>query len=256
MYAIRSYYGKASSSFCSRSEDFSGPAGKFEVNKFFHGPSALFGGIEYQTPWSPLRLKLEYDGNDYSNEFAGTIQQDSPFNIGAVYRLSDPVEMHLSYERGNTFMWGITFRTNFNDWKPIQYAKPASVVVKTQGETPSHWNDVSDQLDKNAGYQHVQIVQNEQTLIMRGEQQKYRDHQESVDRAVAILANNSDHSVKKVQIQDTEQNLPISNTEVDLDKFRVAKTGVILGEDAPVYTHASESTDIGGERLYQQGKVV
>ena len=41
----------------------------------FHGPAALFGGVEYQTPWQPLRLKLEYEGNDYSQEFAGKIEQ-------------------------------------------------------------------------------------------------------------------------------------------------------------------------------------
>jgi hypothetical protein len=25
----------------------------------FHGPASLFGGVEYQTPWQPLRLKLD-----------------------------------------------------------------------------------------------------------------------------------------------------------------------------------------------------
>lgn len=243
---------EVSSSFCSRSEDFSGRGGKFQVNKFFHGPAALFGGVEYQTPWAPLRLKLEYDGNDYSNEFAGTIAQDSPFNFGAVYRVSEPVEMHLSYERGNTFMWGVTFRTNFNDWKLIHYAKPAPVAVKANGETPSNWDTVAAELDQNAGYQNVAIEQDEQTLILRGEQQKYRDHQESVDRASAILANNSPDSVKTIKIQETKQNLPTSTTEVDLNSFRVAKTVVPLGEDVPVYAHTSEPAELTGKSLYQQ----
>ncbi len=34
--------------------------------------ASLFGGVEYQTPWQPLRLKLEYEGNNYQQDFAGS----------------------------------------------------------------------------------------------------------------------------------------------------------------------------------------
>ncbi|CPR21742.1 YjbH outer membrane lipoprotein [Brenneria goodwinii] len=44
--------------------------GKFEVKNFFHGPAALFGGVDIKRRGNPLRLKLEYDANDYSNEAA------------------------------------------------------------------------------------------------------------------------------------------------------------------------------------------
>src|SRR5258706_10068857 len=33
--------------------------------RYFRGPTSLFGGVQYQTPWEPLVLKLEYDRNDY-----------------------------------------------------------------------------------------------------------------------------------------------------------------------------------------------
>lgn len=101
-------------SFCQRNTSYSGSGGQFELGSMFHGPAALFGGVEYQTPWSPLRFKLEYDGNDYSNEPADTIvpgyrrgekiKQDSPFNIGMVYRVSDYFDTTLSWQRGNTLM--------------------------------------------------------------------------------------------------------------------------------------------------------
>nr|MBA2814074.1 Exopolysaccharide biosynthesis protein YbjH [Candidatus Pantoea persica] len=92
----------------------------------FHGPSALFGGVEYQTPWQPLRLKLEYEGNDYQDDFAGRLEQSSKVNVGAIYRLTDWADINASYERGNTFMFGVTVRTNFNDLRQahIDSAKP------------------------------------------------------------------------------------------------------------------------------------
>ena len=58
------------------------------------------------------RLKLEYEGNDYSQEFAGKIEQKSKFNVGAIYRVTDWADVNLSYERGNTVMFGFTLRTN------------------------------------------------------------------------------------------------------------------------------------------------
>ncbi|XNM83758.1 YjbH domain-containing protein [Escherichia coli] len=32
-----------------------------------------------------------------------------------MYRVTDWADVNLSYERGNTFMFGVTLRTNFND---------------------------------------------------------------------------------------------------------------------------------------------
>ncbi|MFP1454740.1 YjbH domain-containing protein [Escherichia coli] len=53
----------------------------------------------------PLRLKLEYDGNNYQNDFAGKLSQASHFNVGAVYRAASWADLNLSYERGNTLMF-------------------------------------------------------------------------------------------------------------------------------------------------------
>lgn len=63
-----------SDKFCYRDNSYQ-KAGSINGDQMFHGPAALFGGVEYQTPWQPLRLKLEYEGNDYSQEFAGKIEQ-------------------------------------------------------------------------------------------------------------------------------------------------------------------------------------
>lgn len=45
----------------------------------FRGQPSLFGGVAYQTPWAPLSVKLEYEGNDYKHEpRANPLRQDSP----------------------------------------------------------------------------------------------------------------------------------------------------------------------------------
>ena len=67
-------------------------AGQVSTNKYFRGPIGFFGGVEYQTPWEPLKLKVEFDGNDYKSEpLTNNQTQDSPINIGAVYQFSDAI---------------------------------------------------------------------------------------------------------------------------------------------------------------------
>ncbi|XNM77205.1 YjbH domain-containing protein [Escherichia coli] len=39
------------------------------------------------TPWQPLRLKLEYEGNNYQQDFAKGSEQKLEFNVGAIYRV-------------------------------------------------------------------------------------------------------------------------------------------------------------------------
>lgn len=246
---------KMSSKYCTRSGDTG--TGNFEFNKFFHGPAALFGGIEYQTPWQPLRVKVEYDGNDYSNEPGGTIKQSSPINVGLVYQLADSAVMSLSYERGNTLMWGVTLRTNLNDLKPIHYADPAPVTVNpnVQQSQPRSWDKVADDLEQNAGYANTDIVSSGDKIVVSGEQQKYRNQAEATDRAAAIIANQVDSHTKTLQLQNKQDNLSVSQTTVDLNKFRQAKTAQVLGDDAPVYAQSTPNeTSHAGDLLYRSHK--
>ncbi|MFB2726393.1 YjbH domain-containing protein [Shewanella mangrovisoli] len=132
---------------CGRDTSFGGKGGTVDYQRWFKGCAALFGGVEYQTPWEPLRLKVEYDGNDYQSDFpvVGGIDmpQDSKFNYGMLYRFGDWGDLHLSYERGNTWTLGFSLQTNFNTLSQIkrdpEAAKykplPAAPLTLTQSES-------------------------------------------------------------------------------------------------------------------------
>lgn len=110
---------------CDRDTSYGGSGGMVDYDRWFKGCAALFGGIEYQTPWEPLRLKVEYDGNDYQADFpvvrAGIpMPQDSKFNYGMLYRFDNWGDLHLSYERGNTLTLGFSLQTNFDTLTQIK----------------------------------------------------------------------------------------------------------------------------------------
>lgn len=110
---------------CDRDTSYGGKGGTIDYQRWFKGCAALFGGVEYQTPWDPLRVKVEYDGNDYQSDFPVVrggiaMQQDSKFNYGLLYRFGDWGDLHLSYERGNTWTLGFSLQTNFNELNQIK----------------------------------------------------------------------------------------------------------------------------------------
>ncbi|HQT82415.1 MAG TPA: YjbH domain-containing protein, partial [Ferrovaceae bacterium] len=102
-----------SSRFSTRSTATASTGGLPSFGNYFTGPASLFGGIEYQTPWDPLRVKIEYDGNNYKQEPLGEIiTSNSRWNAGLVYEASSNVDLSAGYERGNQVMFGVNLHAN------------------------------------------------------------------------------------------------------------------------------------------------
>ncbi|MDF4614122.1 YjbH domain-containing protein, partial [Vibrio parahaemolyticus] len=175
--------------------DYNGNGGSVDFERWFKGPTALFGGIEYQTLHKPLRLKLEYDSNDYSQELPyvrGGINMTphTPWNFGVLYRLG-MADFRLSYERGDTLVAGLTLNTNFNDMPSFWRDTPTPEVEDNQPKELSDvdWARVTEDLDKIAGYRNTRVYVDNNTVTVVGEQKKYRDRTEAHEKAAAVLHN-------------------------------------------------------------------
>lgn len=239
---VKNPFCEISDGYCTRNNTHRS-AGSFNGGDFFHGPASLFGGVEYQTPWQPLRLKVEYEGNDYEGDFAGRLKQDSPVNVGAVYRLGKWTDLNLSYERGNTVMFGVTLRTNFNDLtqqhrdseKPAYAPQPQSDMLQHQVVA----QQLTD-MDSIAGYTAPHIQVKDRTLYMTGEQYKYRDSEEGVDRANRILVNNLPENIDTLKVTETRLNMPQVTTETDVKSLQDTLAGYPLGHEQPLKQRRTE----------------
>ncbi|MFQ2792565.1 YjbH domain-containing protein [Aeromonas caviae] len=239
---------------CSRDNGYSSGGGKFETKNMFHGNAALFGGVEYQTPWQPLRLKLEYDGNDYSNEFAGKIDHSSPINIGAVYRLFDYMDTHLSYQRGNTLMWGVTLRTNFNDLRQNHLDEPRPVYTAEKAPIDSShvdWPVMAGQFESNAGWNTASLYSDQSTVTLLGQQHKYRDQQEAIDRTALVAINHLPDTVEELRVIERQRDFQLQETVIDLDSVRKANQPQVLGQEAVVEEHQKVPAPVQGTLRYQ-----
>jgi len=243
---VKNPFCEASDKYCTRSNG--GKTGSINGDNMFKGPSAVFGGVEYQTPWQPLRLKAEYEGNDYQGDFAGKLRQSSKVNVGAIYRITDWADVNLSYERGNTLMAGFTLRTNFDDLrqpkidtpKPAYRPNPQSAFL----QSTVAGSQLSD-LKYNAGLDAPNIQVKDNTLYVTGEQYKYRDTQEGVDRANRILMNNLPENVDTLKVTQTRYNMPQVTTETKVDSLREQLEGYPLGHEKTLEQQRVNPVDPG-----------
>ena len=235
---------RASDRYCTRSELVD--AGDISFEGMFKGPAAVVGGIEYQTPWQPLRLKLEYDGNDYRGDFSKNIRQLTPYNFGAVYRVANWADVNLSYERGDTLMFGFTLRNNLNTLRPAFRDAPKAAYHPEVTEGAPSYTVVASQLSElkyNAGFDDPEIKYHGNTLYMSGEQKRYRDSREAVDRANRILVNQLPAGTETINVTQTNMHLPMVTTETNVASLKKELAGYPLGHEEKLLQKRVEPND-------------
>ncbi|MFJ3428860.1 MULTISPECIES: YjbH domain-containing protein [Pseudomonas] len=233
-------------------------AGDVNTSSYFRGRPGLFGGVAYQTPWAPLSVKIEFDGNDYKNEPQSNNQvQDSPINIGAVYKLNDNIDLTAGWERGNTALFGITLHTNFvsrkapvKSFDPPAQPLPAKAPVAPLEEID--WAAVSQKLEKNAGYKVERIAQRDSELMVYGEQSKYFYTAKGAGRASRILDNSANDQIEWFTMVNKRYDMPVEEISVPRSTFR----DVVNKEQDLVNLHrtteVNRATAHYDKTLYQQ----
>lgn len=260
---------KANDKFCERPKDFGGTGGEVDYHRWFKGPAAIYGGVEYQTPYQPLRLKMEYDTNDYSEDFPTRFRpgdfyevdmtQHTPINVGLIYRAHRNIDLRLSYERGDTVSAGFSLRTNYNElasqWRDEPIPRPSHEQPENINEVD--WKSLEKQLALVAGYEGVKVHVDDTTVIISGEQVKYRDSEIAHERAAAVLRNQLPKSINTYKVINTQQHITTEATDIDANKYdRVANVSYI---NPHISDASSVSTDTkvrgkqvhdGADRLY------
>ena len=106
--------------FDTRSDQIRGEGGTATLDYFQGREVAFFGGVEWDTPVDGLRLKLEYDGNDYQSEPLGNrLAVDSPVNVGVTYSPWEWLSLSAAWERGTTAMLRVNLSTNLDELQSV-----------------------------------------------------------------------------------------------------------------------------------------
>ncbi len=245
---------KLTDSYCTRPSDTKASGGTLDPKRWFRGPAAIFGGLEYQTPYEPLRLKLEYEGNDYSGDFpvqkkAKTMPQSTRWNFGVNYRLWDWGDVKLSYQRGNTLTFGFNVYTNFNDIQPNWRDEDKPKTTPRPTESDTNWQQVAHELEQNAGYKDNSITFEKDTVVVIGEQSKYRNRDEALNRAASIVSHHTNHSIRVIKVIEQKNGMDLTQTNINRDKFSQLSNERQLGTATSDSFSYSEPEEYGGHRV-------
>lgn len=214
---------EVSDEYCTRKTGFSGKGGQFEYDQWFTGPAALFGGVEYQTPWEPLTLKAEYEGNDYSRDQAGVpIVAGSRWNFGANYKVTDYFDVQLSYERGDTLMFNFSLRTNFNELNQVKNTPAKTPPQKPKANKLSEvdWVAMRSEMVKQGAFSGARFTATDDEVTMYAYHRRFRNSDEAYDRAARIMAAELPESVKTYNMVDQVLFDPSVNTQVNAEDFK------------------------------------
>jgi hypothetical protein len=191
-----------SSSFDTRQLDV-GLGGSLSPKAYFHGPTALFGGLQYQTPWDRLVLRLEREGNDYQHEpFINSVErsnlpQRTPWNFGLTYRISSTIHLTAGVERGNRLLAGVAFSGNLAESSTPKLGDAPRVRYSASEITATDWSTTIAELRRQTGWQ-VQSIERQgpdlrvTVLDPEGLYWAYR-----LDRATAVLNRDAPSSVDR-----------------------------------------------------------
>ncbi|MDN3614806.1 YjbH domain-containing protein [Vibrio gallaecicus] len=222
---------KASDKYCYRQSDFKGNGGSIDFERWFKGDAAIYGGLEYQTPYKPLTLKVEYDSNDYSADFPTAsgvdMTQHTPWNVGAIYRLDDWGAAKVSYERGDTLTLGFNLNTNFNDIKSIWRDSEVETLRPTEVSSIEDVDmaKLAEELETVAGYEQTQLLVDGDTFIVKGKQVKYRDRDIALERGATVIANHVPRYIETYKIVETDSSVELTETSIDSKQFIAVASG-------------------------------
>lgn len=204
--------------------------GQANTSSYFSGPTALFGGVQYQTPWDQLLLKLEYDGNDYQHEpQANNQKQTSPINVGLVYRWAPAIDLSMGWERGTTLGLGVSFHGDLSRLTMPKLSDPEPEPVSSaypSGEPD--WGKVAALLEEKTSWRVLQIRRAGSELIVRFERADAVYWNSYLDRIASILHRYvPNRSVMVFRIQSADYGLGMHEYLIDRHAWVEAKTGFI-----------------------------
>src|SRR5207244_1058345 len=130
-----------------------GQGGTFNFRTYFAGRPVPFAGLQYQTPWSGLLLKLERESNDYQHEPQTNNQpQRTPWNFALIYRAARGLDLSLGVERGNRLMLGLAFYGRLDEMYAPKLGDPPRVSYAPRPLQGPNWAATADEIARQTGW--------------------------------------------------------------------------------------------------------
>ena len=233
----------------SRISSNQGQGGDFNLDAYFSGPAALFGGLEYYAKKYGLKFKLEYDPSNYDKNPINPLTVNSHLNYGIDYFFSENLNLGFSFERGKEFRFSFVFKGDFSR-DTLKKPKPKNVIALNRDQLIRARND------KDIFYRSLNKSLRDESIFIQAA--SYND--DSVDVAVAssrfvktsllvgrtarITSGLVDTNIEEIIVHTMNGDFETSTISINKDEFLQADV-LKDGSPAEVLSHSSLSANSG-----------
>ncbi len=234
---IRNPLGRILPRYDRRNENVVGQGGSFSPGIFFSGPTALFGGVQYQSPWDKIILKLEYDGNDYLHEpQLNNRVQRTPWNFGVVYRATNWADLTLGVERGNSLTIGLALHYQLDALYTPKVSDPPRVPLTFERSARQpDWAATSGEIARQTRWHVARIGQRggDLRVTIDGPTAIYWD--DPIDRIALVLHRDAPSDVDRFVLVFRESGMEMVEHVIDRNAWLAPKVTLLApGDRRPV----------------------
>ncbi len=186
--------------------------GTVNASSYFRGTSALFGGVQYHTPWDKWLIKAEYDGNNYQREPDNNNRvQRTPLNLGVVYRYNPYLDVAVGIERGNTLMLGLTLHAPLSRLHaPKVSDAPTPRIVAARPDVEPIWAATAADIAAMAKWSVRQFSREGDMLQVVIEGAQGAHWNERIERIAAVLHRDAPAPIYAFELIFVEQGMPLT----------------------------------------------
>jgi len=237
-----------------------GQGGTTDLDQFFRGDAAFFGGIEWSAS-DRLRLQLEYSSDLYREEVAdGLLTVDSPINAGFTYRVNDFATIGGHYLYGNTFGLSVSILTNpRRPGVTGTYDSPPEPISPRPARPPSGYSTawiaeptapgiLRDNLERlmqedgGLSFEGLRVDANRATIRVRN--LSYSQEAQAVGRVMRILSVTMPSSVSVFEVIFLENGLETSRIRLDRGDLEVLENELYGASLAVSLAEVEDPTEV------------
>jgi membrane-associated phospholipid phosphatase len=212
--------------FGSRTGVVGGQGGTLSLGGYFRGPSSIFGGVQYQTPWDSLLLKIEYDGHDYQQEpLNNNIPQRSSWNVGLVYRPHRALDVMLGFERGNTAMLTLIWHGNLSELGMPKFLDPPPIPLSpSRSPQAPDWAKTARDISTQTNWRVEEIKSASRDVRVTIDDPLAAYWKDRIDRAAAVLHRDAPENIDRFVLRYKDRGIDLAEQIVDRDSWLAQRT--------------------------------
>lgn len=214
-----------------------GRGGTLGTINWFQGDAAPFGGITYRYN-RDLTLAAEYT-SDLMRTESRYLNVDSPWNMGAQYRLNDTVSLSAQYLHGSTVSLGANIILNPKRPPAGAGKETAPVPMRARGgENALKRTDRATLLDvlRVDGFDVLNLAEHRDYVRVDLRNTAYRSYAQALGRASATLQRFTSDEIKRAIVVFHGPGIELASYTIDLERVSKEQTGSLtkIGPDGSI----------------------